>query len=88
MPELSRSCGKDRTVAPTWQGRGVSSLMMVGLSVLLGMGVGTVLPARTAQAGDAIESGGATNRADEMEAPRWGDAGTEKGEMEAPWGSR
>ena len=45
-------------------------LLMVGLSVLLGTGVGTLLPARTAQAGDAMESGGATYRADEMEAPQ------------------
>jgi hypothetical protein len=59
-------------------------LLMMGLSVLLGTGVGTVLPAGTAQAGDATESESGTYRADEIQAPRWGDTGTEKGEIEAP----
>ncbi len=52
--------------------------LAVGLSMVLGTGISTTLPASAF----AHEQG-------EMESPRWGDQGSEQGEVEAPrWGDQ
>jgi hypothetical protein len=60
-------------------------LMTIALSMLVGTGLGTTLTglsATRAHADVALEQ-----VSDQMEAPRWGDAAGEQGEVEAPrWG--
>src|ERR1700719_1965758 len=74
----------------------------VGLSVLVGTGIGTTLPGvvRTSASAESpvasvssvraqtqlIRWGDASGEQGEIESPRWGDAGTEQGEIEAPHG--
>ena len=74
--------------------------LTVGLSLLVGTGIGTTLPGAVMTSASAespvasvssvraqtelIRWGDASGEQGEVEAPRWGDAGTEKGEIEAP----
>jgi hypothetical protein len=74
--------------------------LTVGLSLLVGTGIGTTLPGvvRTSASAESpaasvnsvraqtqlIRWGDASGEQGEIESPRWGDAGTEKGEIEAP----
>lgn len=76
--------------------------LTVGLSLLVGTGIGTTLPGvvtTSARAESPVASvsgvraqvqlirwGDAGGEQGEIESPRWGDAGTEKGEIEAPRG--
>jgi hypothetical protein len=67
-------------------------LLTVGLSLLLGTGLGTALPGvgvQTVRAQDVINDGDITDRGNQVQAPRWGDQSGEQGEVEAPrWGDQ
>jgi hypothetical protein len=59
-------------------------LVTIGLSLLVGTGLGTTLPGlgvTPARAADVIQR---VSTGDRMEAPRWGEQGGEQGEVEAP----
>jgi len=59
-----------------------NGLMTIGLSILVGTGLGTTLTglgATPARADVILQQ-----VSNQMEAPRWGDTGGEKGEVEAP----
>ena len=78
------------------------ALLTMGLSLLVGTGIGTTLPkvVMTSVSAESpvasvssvraqtelIRWGDASGEQGEVESPRWGDAGTEKGELEAPRG--
>ncbi len=56
-------------------------MLTIGISLLLGAGIGTTLPS-IATAAPSIAHHGA-----QVQPARWGDAGGEQGEVEAPrWG--
>ncbi len=70
-------------------------LLTIGISLLLGTGIGTTLPsiataaANTAHHGAQVQLarwGDAGGEQGEVESPRWGDQGGEQGEVEAPRG--
>jgi hypothetical protein len=61
-----------------------NGMLNIGLSILVGTGLGTTLTGLTVTSAHAEEQLSTGSR---MEAPRWGDASGEKGEVEAPrWG--
>jgi hypothetical protein len=70
--------------------------MTIGLSILVGTGLGTTLtgvritpkmtPEHHAVTLQPVNWGDAGGEKGEVEAPRWGDAGSESGEVEAPRG--
>ncbi len=71
-------------------------LMTVGISLLLGTGIGTTLPSIASAASNTAHHGAqvllarwgdASGEPTEVESPRWGSQGTEQGEVEAPRGS-
>ncbi|HKW91181.1 MAG TPA: hypothetical protein VJX92_04725 [Methylomirabilota bacterium] len=71
-------------------------LLTIGISLLLGTGIGTTLPSIASAASNAghhgtqvllARWGGANGEQGEVESPRWGTQGTEQGEVEAPRGS-
>ena len=62
-----------------------NGLLTIGLSILVGTGLGTTLAGLTAT--PARADGAVEQVSHQMQAPRWGDAGSEQGEVEAPrWG--
>ena len=68
------------------------ALMTIGLSILVGTGLGTTLtgfrmtPEHRAVTLQQVNWGDAGREKGEVEAPRWGDTGSENGEVEAPRG--
>ena len=61
-----------------------NGMLTIGLSILVGTGPGTTLTGLTVTPAHAEEQ---VSAGSQLEAPRWGDASGEKGEVEAPrWG--
>jgi len=71
-------------------------LLTIGISLLLGTGIGTTLPSIASAASNTghhstqvqlARWGDASGEGGEVESPRWGEQGGEQGEVEAPRGS-
>ena len=58
-----------------------NGMLTIGLSILVGTGPGTTLTGLTVTPAHAEEQ---VSTDSQMDAPRWGDASGEKGEVEAP----
>jgi hypothetical protein len=75
------------------------AIVSIGLSILVGTGLGTTLsglgvrpskadvPATVSMTVQPVNWGDAGGEKGEVEAPRWGDTGGEKGEVESPRGA-